>query len=167
MRILNSKIDSDKILRFIEVGAVILGVILIIIQIRDLRNSNYGLTSLEVMRDLYSGKTYQANPKIIEILHQETPLLQYNSGPISDEELNNFLGVLEWINSANNVGILNEKIIYEMFSVDILTAYKNKEVKEYIDQSRKDWGDNEFFSGFENIAKKMEILEKQNLNKGR
>jgi len=167
MKILNLKIDSDKILHFIEAGALIIGVILVIIQIRDLRNSNYGLTSLEVMRDLYSDKTYQTNSKIIEILHQETPLLQYNGGSISDEELNSFLGLMEWINSANNVGILNEEIIYEMFSVDILAAYRNKEIQEFISEARRDWNDNTFSLGFENIAKKMEVLELKYKNKGR
>jgi hypothetical protein len=169
MKIQNSKLKIDiyKILRFIEVITIILGVLLVIIQIKDLRNANYGLTSLELMRDLYSNKTYQSNPKIIEIIHQDKPLLECNGGPISDEEINSFLGLMEWIDSAKDVGILNEKIIYEMFSVDILAAYRNKEIQEFINQSKADWNDNTFSSGFESLARKMEALELENKNKGR
>lgn len=120
------------------------------------------MTSLELTRDLYSDKVYSANPKIIEIIHQEESLLKINGGPIADEELNNFLGLMEWIDSANDVGILNEQIIYEIFSVDILAAYRNKEIQEYIIQTRKDWGDDSFSLGFENMAKRMELLEVEN-----
>ncbi len=162
MKIQNFKISIDRILRIIEIMAVVFGTLLIIIQIKDLRNTNYGLTSLELTRDLYSDKTYSVNPKIIKIIHEEKSLLKINGGPISDEELNNFLGLMEWIDSANDVGILNEKIIYEMFSVDILAAFRNKEIQEYINQTRKDWNDGSFSLGFENMAKRMELLEIKN-----
>ena len=151
------KSKFDYMLRVIEVTAIVAGVILVVIQIGDVRNANYGLTSLEVSRDLYSDKTYKANPKIIDIIHQNKKLLAVNGGPVSDEELNNFLGIFEWIYSAKEVGILNDKIIKEMFSTDIMATYDNREVQDFIQQARRDYRDNDFFSGFESLAKRYRM----------
>lgn len=143
--------NLNNYLRLIEVIALVGALLVAIIQLNNIQKANYGLTSLEVSRDLYSDKTYKQNPKIIELLHQGKPILKENGGPITDEELNNFLGLLEWMYSANEVGILNINIVNEMFSTDILVASENKEIRDFIKQARSNFNDREFFSGFEKL----------------
>ena len=149
-------------LRIIEVFGIVSGVIFAGFQLLYLRNANYGLTSLEVTKELYTTKTYPANPKIISDIHLGNKIVE---GKTTDEDLNNFLGLMEWIENAEKVGVLNDEIIYQMFSVDIIDAYNNKEIRDFIYQARSDYKDDSFFSGFEDLAKRMIARTNRELKK--
>lgn len=140
-------------LRIIEIVVLVVGLYLVIVQIGDSRKVNSGQIALDITRDIYSDERYQKNPQIIKLIQRNQPILISNGGSIEEEDIDNLLGEWDLVARFNQLGILPDDLVYQQFSFDIVKAYQNKEIKDYINRIRLKYNDNLMYADFEWIAK--------------
>ena len=140
------------VLHTIEVIVLVGGLYLAIVQIVDLRKVNSGQIALDITRDIYSEERYKQNPKIIRLIERDQPILISNGGSVDEEDLDNLLGEWDLIARFNQLGILPDDLVYQQFSFDIVKAYQNKEIRDYIGRIRKQYNDNLIYADFEWIG---------------
>lgn len=140
-------------LHIIEVMVLIVGLYYTIVQISDLRKVNSGQIALDITRDIYLEERYHKNPQIIKLIQRNQPILNTNGGPIEEEELDNLLGEWDLVARFNQLGILPDDLVYQQFSFDMVKAYQNTEIKEYINRIRKQYNDDLLYADFEWLVK--------------
>jgi hypothetical protein len=150
------EVTASLVFNVLQILILIIGLYLTITQISDLRKVNAGQISLDITRDIYSDERYKTNPKIIRLIEQNKPILKQNNGLFQDQDLDNVLGIWDTIARLNQVGVLPDDLVYAQFSFDIVKAYKNSEIKNYITLTRDQAGDKLIFYDFEWLAKWME-----------
>lgn len=141
----------NSVLHVIEIIVLIVGAYLVIIQIEDSRKVNSGQIALDITRDIYSTERYRNNPAIIKLIEENKPILVGDKGPFQEQDLDNLLGEWDLVARFNQLGILPDDLVYQQFSFDMVKAYKNQEVKDYISRLRKQ--DNLMYADFEWLAK--------------
>jgi hypothetical protein len=150
-------IKSETILGVTQLIILVFGIFLTITQIKDLRNVNAGQIVLDINRDIYSNERYQSNPKIIRLIEQGKPILNKNGGHFVDQDLDNLLGEWDTVARLNQSNVLPDDIVYSQFSFDMVRAYDNIEISDYIKLTRKQANDPLIFSDYENLAKWMKL----------
>ncbi len=83
------------------------------------------------------------------------PLLINHKGRWQDEDINDYLGFYELIMDYMEAGSLTYRDVFDAYSEDVIAAYNNKEIQQYIADARKEGNSNEFFIKFEKLAKKF------------
>lgn len=151
-KVFNRK-NLETVLHIIEITVLIVGLYLVIIQIEDSRKVNSGQIALDITRDIYSNERYQNNPQIIKLIQRGQPILVSNGGQIEEEDIDNLLGEWDLIARFNQLSILPEDLVYQQFSFDMVKAYRNKEIRDYIDRIRLKYNDNLMYADFEWLAK--------------
>lgn len=94
------------------------------------------------------------NAEIIRTIEEGSALRRVNGGRFDDEDLDDFLGIIELLNIYIEMKLLEEKIVDEMFGYYIVKTYYNKEIQEYIREVRRNLG-NEYYRGVVNLAQKF------------
>ena len=141
-------------LRFIEVVAIVGGVIFAGYQLRDLRNNQSAQFMLEFNQALSS----PINTKIIFALENNKPIFIENGGEFTTADIDNYLGNYELLNNTYQVGLISNDMLYNGFSYDIVKTYQNTEIKNYLAEIRKNENDEFLFAGFEQLAKNLENI---------
>lgn len=141
--------QCERILRVIEVFAVVIGIIFAGIQVKAMRDMQSAQLMLEFNTSLDNGN----NAKIIEAIEKNEPLLQDNGGLFSSPDIDRYLSTYELLSNAWVFGLINDTMLYNAFNYDLTKTYKNKEIRSYLAEIRKE--NPLFFAGFENLAKSL------------
>ena len=132
-------------------------------QFLDTKKTNSNNIILEISRDLYSGVNYPNNPKIIESIVYNKPILAENGGEILGSDLTKYLNLLEWVASIEKLGIVDDEMVYTMFGDIIVSSYQNTEINNFIDEIRKLEGGKNFYLSFEELVKKVASYDERNI----
>lgn len=147
----------EKTLRIIEVLAIVGGVIFAMVQIRDLRNNQSAQLMLEFNKELNS----DLNANLITAIEENKPILKENGGKFTTTDIDRYLGTYELLNNVSEVSLMNDNMLYNAFSYDIIKTYQNIEIQDYLLKIRQE--NKSFFLGFEILAKdliKAEVYSK-------
>ena len=155
-------LKSARLLHIVEIVVLIGGLYLTIIQIKDLRKVSAGQIALDITRDIYSNERYKQNPKIIRLIERDQTILIGNGGQVEEEDLDNLLGEWDLVARFNQLKILPDDLVYQQFSFDMVKAYQNKEIRDYIERIRKQYNDNLLYADFEWVAKWVEKTSNEN-----
>ena len=139
----------EKLLRVVEVSAIIGGVVFAAMQIRDVRNMQSAQLMLEFDRDLNTSPDAQ----IITAIEDGQPLLKSNKGNFTTTDIDKYLSIFELLNNTHEAGLITDDMLYNAFSYDIEKTYKNKEIEDYVAGLRKE--DSLIFNGFDTLAKSI------------
>jgi hypothetical protein len=88
---------------------------------------------------------------------ESSPLLEEHEGPVSEPDIDRLLGVYELIAVAHKQGLLDESMLYNAFGGEILTAFRNPEIWDYVTSSRASPGGENYFTGFESLGRELDI----------
>lgn len=143
----------EKILRIIEVAAILVGVIFAMIQIRDLRNNE----SAQLMLEFNKSLSEEINSNLITAIENNDPILKINGGQFTTTDIDHYLTIYELLNNVSEVGLINDEMLYNAFAYDIIKTFQNKEIKDYLFNIRKE--NKNFFIGFETLAIKLLKVE--------
>jgi hypothetical protein len=94
----------------------------------------------------------EPHKKIIRIL-EEGKNLRANDMGISDEDLDDHIGMLDTIGTFVRTGILQEDLVYELFSHYVESAHESPEISDYVNQLHQH--DGSLFSDFEWLYERM------------
>lgn len=144
---------TEKILRIIEVVAIVGGVIFAGIQIKDWRDSQSAQLMLEFNRSL----SESTNSHLITAIENNSSILKANGGEFTTTEIDRYLTVYELLNNVSEAGLINDTMLYNGFAYDIIRTFQNQEIKNYLSGLRKE--DSTFFAGFESLARSLLKVE--------
>ena len=151
--------QTEKILRIIEVLAIVGGVIFVAVQIRDLRNNQSAQLMLEFNKELNS----DLNENLITAIEENKPILKQSGGEFTTTDIDRYLGAYELLNNVSVAGLISDDMLYNAFAYDIMKTYQDKEIQDYLSKIRQ--GDSSFFRGFGVLAQdllKAEVYKKDN-----
>jgi hypothetical protein len=94
----------------------------------------------------------EPHKKIIRIL-EEGKNIRGRGAAVSDEDLDDHIGMLDTIGTFVRTGILQEDLVYELFSHYVESAYDCPEIAEYVKQLHRH--DASLFSDFEWLHNRM------------
>ena len=149
----------EKVLRLVEVFAIVGGVIFAGVQIRDLRNDQSAQLMLEFNKELNS----DLNANLITAIEENKPILKNSGGEFTTTDVDRYLGVYELLNTVSITGLISDDMLYNAFAYDILKTYQNGEIKSYLAKIRQE--DSSFFRGVDALAEdllKAEVYKKNN-----
>ena len=138
--------QTEKILRIIEVLAIIGGVLFATVQIRDLRNNESARLMLEFNKELNS----DLNANLITAIEENKPILKQSGGEFTTTDIDRYLGAYELLNNVSVAGLISDDMLYNAFAYDVVKTYQNKEIQDYLAKTRQE--DNSFFRGFGALA---------------
>jgi len=98
-------------------------------------------------------------------LYDGKKILKKNGGRWEENELDDYLGFFELLNNYSEAGSINERDVNDFFSDYILTAYNNKEIKDYISKLRKNTKYTTYYERFENLGRRFEMIERRSKKK--
>jgi hypothetical protein len=127
----------ERIIAFVAGLVTIISLPIVLYQLWDLKMAKYDRSAQVLMRfdqELYSG----SNPEVRHILDHGGPLLKKNKGRITDEQLGDYLDVLESLSDTHDRGLVDKEMFSDWESGYITTAYENKEVREYLFEQQKE-----------------------------
>jgi hypothetical protein len=145
--------QTEKILRIIEVLAIVGGVIFAMVQIRDLRNNQSAQLMLEFNRSL----SEETNSRLIAAIENKNPILKVNGGEFTTTDIDHYLTIYELLNNVSEAGLITDEMLYNAFAYDIIKTFQNQEIKNYLSNLRKE--DSTFFAGYESLARSLLKVE--------
>ena len=86
-------------------------------------------------------------------LHKK--ILVSNGGKYTDRDITEYLGFFELMEYYIEAGSLNTRDVYDSYSDEIIAAYNNKEINQFITRLRTETKDNGFYEKFEKLAKEF------------
>lgn len=117
--------------------------------VSELRKQNQGSFILQLNRDFFfNDRLYQVRTAIDD----GKPILVEHGGKATDQDLDDYLGMFEMYDGLIAKQIVDQSLIEENFSLYIVDASKNQEVRTYINEIRKEYNDNGIYSGFDHLA---------------
>ena len=145
--------QTEKILRIIEVIAIVGGVIFAMVQIRDLRNNQSAQLMLEFNRSL----SEETNSNLITAIENNDTILKTHSGEFTTTDIDHYLTIYELLNNVSEAGLITDEMLYNGFAYDIIKTFQNQEIKNYLSDIRKE--DGTFFAGYESLARSLLKVE--------
>lgn len=139
----------EKLIRLVEVIAIVGGVIFAGVQIRDFRNSQSAQLMLEFNKELNS----DLNSSLITAIEENKPILKENGGEFTTTDIDRYLGAYELLNNVSAAGLISDDMLYNAFAYDIVKTYQNKEIQDYLLKIRQE--DSLFFLGFGFLARDL------------
>ena len=97
---------------------------------------------LKFNREFFGNET---NQKIIVAIEEGKNILKQNKGGFSEYELDDYLGYYEMMSRFEGKGLLDFKLIDDMFGHYISLAYRNQEIKKYITVLRSETNDPRYY----------------------
>jgi hypothetical protein len=143
----------------INAGLFIATVALAIIaysQLNALREQANADFLLKFNRDFFDNET---NKKIIPAIEENENLLEKTGGEFTEYQIDDYLGYYELMSWYEKKGIIDFELIDETFGHYISLAWQNKEIKEYIQELRKETKDPRYYKPFEDLANR--VIEKE------
>ncbi len=139
------------VLSFVVITAT---AVIILVQLRDGRyflEQSRDATSQLLTLQLDERLSDPINTRIVEIVSTEgAKLRKGNGGPITDGQLDNYLGVFEDLNDAYDAHLISYKNFCSMFSSGIQGAASSPEIEAYIREEQKE--DPLYDTGFQHLA---------------
>lgn len=133
-----------RVMDFIQFVVVIVGVIFTAYQVNDMTKQQLGREN-ELSSSYYDRLTTGTNGKItIAVAHNSSIFNDFNS-----DDMDNYLNTFNDIGDRLNRNLLDSSIVCNDFYDVTESAYKNKEIKNYIVKSRK--SDPTYFVGFDDL----------------
>ncbi len=114
-------------------------------QIGEARNASQGQLIVELNRDFSFNSRMYGVRKAID---REKPIFIERGGKYTTEDIDDYLGLFELMRIYEENGILDHKLVDDSFGVFVEDAYKNKEIRQYITDIRKEYKDDGLYSGF-------------------
>ena|ERR1700688_2888071 len=91
------------------------------------------------------------NDELLDAIENGDKLLKENDGVFSDHDFGKLLDAFELLATVYYHHLINNAMLYEAFSVDVESTFRNEEVVAYLAEVRKD--DPDFYEGFERLAR--------------
>ncbi len=90
------------------------------------------------------------------------PLFKQKGGKYSEAEIDNYLLIWEMLNNVYEQKLITHDMLYDTFSYDLENAYCNSEIKNFIQQARKDSvpADAGLYGGFSQLASQFVVEDK-------
>jgi hypothetical protein len=154
------KVKFDTYLHCLEIVILIGGLSVAYLELHNIQMTNSGNLTLEIYKDIKSDQVFKNNPKIIEDIANGTPILKENGGKLDEIDLNNYLGLFDWISAANKTGVISNDMVYDFYGDYILDTYNNKEIRGYISTLRKG-NNNGYYQGIIDLVAKINLLDKK------
>lgn len=126
------------------------------VQLKALRQQATADFLLKFNRDFFGSNI---NQQIIIAIEEKKKLLKANRGKFTEYELDDYLGYYELMAQYEKKGLLDFELIDEMFGHYIVLAWKNREVKKYIKELRKETNDPRYYEPFQHLA--MRLIDKE------
>jgi hypothetical protein len=98
----------------------------------------------------------EPHKRIIRCL-EEGKSLRAKACNVSDEDLDDYIGMLDTIGTFTRAKILDADLVYKVFSHYVESAHESSEISEYVKQCRQE--DPSLFSDFIWLYEKMEEQE--------
>jgi hypothetical protein len=146
--------NTERVLRFLEVTAIIVGVVFTMVQIRDVRN----MQSAQLMLDFNNQLNSDTNSKIITAIENNQPIFKENSGNFTSTDVDKYLSVYELLYDTYDAGLITGSMLYSGFSYDIIKTYDNQEIQAYLKKVMVD--NKDIFAGFKVLAQSLKLSEK-------
>lgn len=142
----------EKILRIVEVVAIVGGVIFAAIQIRDLRNNQ----SAQLMLEFNHSLSEPTNSGLITAIENKNPIFKEAGGNFTTTDIDLYLSIYELLNNVSEAGLITDDMLYNGFAFDVVKTYQNEEIRNYLESLRKE--DKNLFAGFESLAKSLILV---------
>lgn len=152
-------ITFKRLILVIQTVIIIAGFLVVYLELKSIQQTTSGNLALEIYKDIRSDRVFKNNPQIIEAIASEKKILRANGGDFEEEDIDNYLGFFDWISAANDIGIVSDDMVYNFHGDLILNTYNNPEIKDYIDDLRKN--DDRFYYGFIKLVDKIKLLDKK------
>lgn len=91
--------------------------------------------------------------KVRQAIENNESILIQNSGKLTDQDLDDYLGMFEIMDDLKSRKIIDSDLLKNNFCFYIKGAYNNKEIKEYIIDIRKQNNNQDIYNGTEKLAK--------------
>ena len=122
---------------------------------KKLWTTTKGMVSVSIMleanRDLFFNDRMNKVRKAIE---SEQPIFDSNGGTCTEQDVEDYIGYFEMLHGFTEQRILDSKIMENNFGGYVEEAYRNKDIREYIADLRREMNDEELYSGFEKWGKR-------------
>src|ERR1700693_4420507 len=151
----SSTFNFSKLAEWIAILSGVVTIVtlpIVIYQLFDIKKAKYDRSTqlLGIFdQEFYSG----ANLDVRHAIKRKGPLLKEHGGPITDEQLEDYLDVFEVLSDAYDRHLIEKDMLYTYESYYFEETYQNKEVQEYLSEARKE--DPDFYQGFEELAKRF------------
>lgn len=120
--------------------------------LQETKRANQGNVILSLNRDFFfNDRLY----KVRAAIENNKPILRENQGTLTDQDLDDYLGMFEMMDGLRARQILDEQLLNENFCTFIQEAYQNKEVMQYVARVQKDLKSSDIYSGFESLAQSV------------
>lgn len=145
--------------------ATVVSLVGIFISLNQLSNTNQQIKknsvkySADVILYLDNELNISTNKGIKLAIENKDSVLINNGGKYTKEDLERYLDIFETLNDFYYSDLITERMVCVNFSVLISDTYKNKEVKEYVAESRIEYNDNTIYQGLVDLYSEMQEFE--------
>lgn len=115
---------------------LIFGIIFTVFQIQDIRNNQLNRKN-DLSIQYYNELNTSMNRQIGLTIEYQKPILSSNKGKFTEDQLDDYLGVLHDIGRGLGAGLLDEDTTCSSFSDLSTHTSENKEIQEYLQKIRK------------------------------
>jgi hypothetical protein len=148
------RLPFSEVLHLIEVVAIIIAATFAGYQLRELRLQNSADLSLRLGQELDS----RQNVRLEDALDSDpaTPILRAHAGKFTVDQLDGYLGEYETLDDLYQSGLITCPMMYNEFSYDIETAYRNRDVMAQVAHERKEENDPTIWQGFLDLGRQFD-----------
>ena len=130
--------------------------------IQESRRASQGTLILTANRDFFfNDRMY----KVRKTIESRNPIFKEKGGILTEQDVDDYIGFFDMLYGFTEQNILDFKIMDDNFGIFVDEAYHNKEILNYISYLRKEYSEEDMFSGFEEWAKKNIEYAKRKLKK--
>ena len=86
-------------------------------------------------------------------IESKKPIFESRGGKCTEQDVEDYTGYLEMLYEFMESGILDVKITNDNFGGFAVDAWGNKEIQDYINNLRREMGNQELYQGFEKWAR--------------
>jgi hypothetical protein len=148
------RLSFSEVLQLIEVTAIVCAAFFAGYQLRELRLQNSADLSLRLSQELDS----RENERLEDALDSDpaTPILRGHGGRFTVDQIDGYLGEYETLDDLYKSGLITCRMMYNEFSYDIETAYKNRDVMAQVATEQKEENDPTVWEGFLDLGRQFD-----------
>jgi len=98
--------------------------------------------------------------QIIDTIETTHVTLLKPAGKFTSDQLEQLLAQYDAIGELSSEGLINTRTSYDLFSYDVIAAYNNTEIRDYLVSLRKDENDQSLYDMFDYLAKSFSVQDK-------
>lgn len=84
-------------------------------------------------------------------IERNKPILKSKGGRFDEDDLDLYLGLFDELDQAYQMGLITKDLVYDNYSDDLIKAFNNPEIKNYLQKIRKE--DSAYFINAEDLEK--------------